>query len=181
MLTTMDAGEFIAIDIETDGGAIDNIPHGFRLLLAGVRCGNSYGMYTRDPASLAQLHELLAGFDGPVVTFNGAHFDLPILDHWMQGTLSEPLVVRQHYDLMAEIVRAAGRRISLDRLCLYTFGEEKVTWDHRGNTRAWAEQPQRLIDYNRVDLDLTHELFMRVLRGEYLFLGDASVLLPPPA
>ena len=35
----MDAGEFIAIDIETDGGSIDNIPHGFRLLLAGVRCG----------------------------------------------------------------------------------------------------------------------------------------------
>ena len=81
----MDAGEFIAIDIETDGGAIDNIPRGFRLLLAGVRCGSSYGMYTRDPASLAQLHELLAGFDGPVVTFNGAHFDLPILDQLDAG------------------------------------------------------------------------------------------------
>ena len=98
----------------------------------------------------------------------------------MRDALGLGLTVRQHYDLMVEIVQAAGRRISLDRLCYYTFGEEKVQWDHRQNARAWAEAPQRLVDYNRVDLDLTHELFMRVLRGEPLFLGDATVALPPP-
>ena len=81
---------------------------------------------------------------------------------------------------MVEIVRAAGRRISLDRLCLYTFGEEKLSWNHHENARVWRDEPHRLIDYNRVDVDLTHELFMRVLRGDYLFLGDASVKLPVP-
>ena len=159
---------------------MQNFPEGFRLLLTGTRQGSFYGMYTADPASLAELHRLLAGFDGPVVTFNGARFDLPILDRWMRDLLGLGLSVRLHYDLMVAIVQAAGRRISLDRLCLYTFGEEKVAWDHRQNATAWAEHPQRLVDYNRVDLDLTHELFMRVLRGEPLFLGDATVVLPPP-
>ncbi len=176
----MDAGDFIVLDVETSGGSMNNFPEGFQLLLTGTRCDMSYGMYTSHPASLAQLHALLAGFDGPVVTFNGAHFDIPMLDRWMRDVLGEPVFVRRHYDLMAEIVVAAGRRISLDRLCLYTFGEEKVKWDHRENARAWREAPQRLIDYNRVDLDLTHELFMRVLRGEHLFLGDASVRLRAP-
>ena len=60
------------------------------------------------------------------------------------------------------------------------YSEEKVPWDHRQNARVWASEPHRLADYNRVDLDLTHELFMRVLRGEPLFLGDATVVLPAP-
>ena len=52
--------------------------------------------------------------------------------------------------------------------------------DDRGNARAWASEPHRMIDYNRIDLDLTYELFQRVLRGEPLFLGDATVVLDPP-
>jgi uncharacterized protein YprB with RNaseH-like and TPR domain len=173
----MDVHEFLVIDIETSGGSMDNIPIGFQLLLAGVRLGSTYLMYTSERASLAQLHGHLAGFNGPIVTFNGTHFDLPILDHWMQKTLGKPLSIPHHYDLMVEIRKVAGRRISLDRISRYTFGQEKLSWDHRRNSQVWEEEPQRLIDYNRVDLDLTHELFSRVIRGEYLFLGDASIQL----
>ena len=176
----MDAGDFLVLDVETAGGSMQNFPEGFQLLLTGTRQAAFYGMYTAEPASLAELHSLLGNFEGPVVTFNGARFDIPMLDRWMRDMLGVSLAVRQHYDLMIEIVQAAGRRISLDRLCYYTFGEEKVPWDHRQNARAWAEAPHRLVGYNRVDLDLTHELFMRVLRGEPLFLGDATVTLPPP-
>ena len=159
---------------------MNNIPEGFDLLLTGTRQRDVYGVYTSAPASLAQLADLLEACSGPVVTFNGARFDLPMLDRWFRDVLGRRLAIAQHYDLMAEIVRAAGRRISLDRLCLYTFGEEKLPWDHHENARVWRDEPHRLIDYNRVDVDLTHELFMRVLRGDYLFLGDASVKLPMP-
>lgn len=55
-----------------------------------------------------------------------------------------------------------------------------MKWDHRRNAQAWRDEPHLLIDHNRVDLDLTHELFMRVLRGEPLFLGDATVMLDSP-
>jgi hypothetical protein len=177
----MDTGDFIVIDIETSGGSMQNIPEGFNLLVTGLRQGNLMAMYTSAPESLAALADQLESFTGPLVTFNGARFDLPILDRWFQDVLGRKLIVPNHYDLMIEIINAAGRRISLDNLCLYTFGEEKLKWDHRRNAEVWATEPQLLIDYNRVDVDLTHELFMRVLRGEPLFLGDATVTLPIPA
>lgn len=176
----MNAGEFLVIDVETSGGSMQNIPEGFNLLVTGLRRDNFYAMYTSEPESLAALADDLAAFAGPVVTFNGARFDLPVLDRWCTEQLGRNLVVPNHYDLMIEIINTAGRRISLDHLCLYTFGEEKLKWDHRRNAEAWANEPQLLIDYNRVDIDLTHELFMRVLRGEPLFLGDATVVLPQP-
>jgi DNA polymerase elongation subunit (family B) len=176
----MDSGDFIVIDVETAGGSMNNFPAGFTLLLTGLRRGSSYAMHTAAPESLAILADTLASFDGPVVTFNGARFDLPMLDRCFQEVLGRRLAVARHYDLMIEIVNAAGRRISLDQLSLYTFGDEKVKWDHRQNFQAWSDEPWRLVDYNKQDLDLTHELFMRVLRREPLFLGDATVTLPVP-
>ena len=55
-----------------------------------------------------------------------------------------------------------------------------MPWDHRENRRVWAEEPQRLIEYNKVDLDLTAELYQRVLRGEHFFLGTDTITLPLP-
>jgi hypothetical protein len=175
----MDAGDFLVIDVETAGGSMHNFPAGFTLLLTGLRCGNRYAMYTAAPESLSALADELDTFEGPVVTFNGARFDLPMIDRYLDEQLGRRLNIRRHYDLMVEILNAANRRISLDHLCLYTFGDIKVKWDHRQNFPAWANEPWRLVDYNKQDLDLTHELFMRVLRGEPLFLGDATVVLNP--
>ena len=181
MLPSMDAGDFIVIDVETSGGSMNNIPAGFQLLLTGLRRGNRHAVYTAEPESLAALADERERFEGPVVTFNGARFDLPMLERWFDEVIGRPLVVRRHYDLMIEIVNKAGRRISLDLLCSYTFGEQKVTLGHpKEYGRIWRSEPWRMIDYNKRDLDLTHELFMRVLRGEPLFLGDATVVLDVP-
>jgi DNA polymerase elongation subunit (family B) len=179
-MADMDTGDFITIDIETSGGSMQNIPEGFNLLVTGLRQGNFYAMYTSERESLAALADQLESFAGPLVTFNGARFDLPVLDRWCNELLGRDLVVPQHYDLMREIVNVAGRRISLDNLSFYTFGQTKLKWDHRRNAEVWATEPQLLIDYNKVDVDLTHELFMRVLRDEPLFLGDTTVVLPKP-
>jgi uncharacterized protein YprB with RNaseH-like and TPR domain len=176
----VDAGDFLVLDVETAGGNWSTFPAGFNLLLTGTRAAQTYGAYTAVPASLVELARFLSLWDGPVVTFNGAKFDLPVLDRWFTEVLAERLDVRQHYDLAREIERQSGIRISLDRVSRYTFGEEKMAWDHRRNARSWAEEPHRMIDYNRIDLDLTHELFMRVLRAEPLFLGEATVMLDPP-
>ncbi|MEX2430335.1 MAG: hypothetical protein WD645_00270, partial [Dehalococcoidia bacterium] len=140
----------------------------------------TYGMYTAAPESMAEMAQFLAEFPGPIVTFNGAKFDLPLLDLWCQQVLGTPLPPLRHYDLMLEVVKQAGHRISLDKLSFYTFGEKKVPWDHRRNAQVWETEPHLLIDYNRVDLDLTHELFLRVLRQEPMFLGDKTVVLPLP-
>ena len=76
----MQEGDFSVIDVETTGGSMDNIPVGFELLLTGARSGQTYAIYTAAPESLAQLADFLASFAGVVVTYNGARFDLPVLD-----------------------------------------------------------------------------------------------------
>ena len=177
---SVDSGDFCALDVETAGGVWAEFPRGFDLLLTGVRYGGAYHAYSADPVSLAILADFLERFTGVVVTFNGTGFDLPLLDTYFSQLLGRRLQVAHHYDVMQEIERQTQLRISLSRLSQCTFGEQKMPWDHRQNRRVWVEAPQRLIEYNRVDLDLTHQLYQRVLDGQHLFLGNATVLLTPP-
>ena len=176
----MDSGDFCALDIETAGGTWAKFPHNFDLLLAGVRYGDAYHVYSADPVSLTVLADFLERFTGVVVTFNGTGFDLPLLDTHFSRVLGRRVQVAHHYDLMWEIERQTQLRISLDRLSRYTFGEQKMPWDHRQNRRVWEDAPHQLIEYNRVDLDLTHQLYQRILDGQHLFLGNATVVLAPP-
>lgn len=176
-----EAAPFCVLDVETAGGRWETFPRGFELLLTGVRQGELYRLFTAHPASLAELSTFLEAFAGAVVTFNGARFDLPLLDSYCQQTLGKHLSVPVHFDIALELHRHVGYHVGLDRLALYTFGDQKLPWDHRKNRQLWETEPHRLVDYNRRDLDLTHELYLRVLRGEHLFLGDATVLLQPPS
>ncbi len=111
------SADFLVLDIETDGGSFAPFdPAGFRLLMAGTRHGTTYGVHTAAPASLGALEDLLASFEGYVVTFNGDFFDLPVLDVWFKRVLGKPLRCERHYDLLLEVARKANRRISLDEL-----------------------------------------------------------------
>ena len=175
---SVDPTDFCMLDIETAGGTWASFPEGFDLLMAGVSYRGEPLAYTAEQESLARLADFLDGFAGVVVTYNGASFDLPVLQRWYARELDRELRVAHHYDLLREI--AAGRRISLDDLCHNTFGERKVPWDHRQNRRVWEQEPHRLIEYNKVDLELTAELYRRVLAGQPLFLGDTTVVLPLP-
>ena len=176
----MDPTNFCVLDTETADGSWPSFPEGFDLLLAGVRYGSDYYAFTAEPASLTQLARFFDQFDGVVVTFSGATFDLPLLDDYFRRLLGRPLHVAHHYDLLKEIEKITRGRISLERVSLYTFGDQKVPWDHRRNRRVWQEHPHELIEYNRKDLDLTHELYRRVLSGQHVFLGNATILLPLP-
>jgi uncharacterized protein YprB with RNaseH-like and TPR domain len=176
----MDPHNFCALDIETAGGQWATFPDGFDLLLTGIRYEDEYFAYTAEPESLAAMADFLNSFEGVVVTFNGIFFDVPLLKLFCTNVLGRELDVAHHYDILAEVKNKAGRRISLDQLSNFTFGAQKMPWDHRDNRRVWAEEPQRLVDYNKVDLDLTTELYQRVLRNEHLFLGTDTITLPLP-
>ncbi len=180
METSPDPTAFCVLDIETTGGLWESFPKGFELLLTGVRRGDEYFAFTSEPASLAQMADFFESFSGVTVTFNGSGFDLPLLQDYTSRFLQRPLSIAQHFDIMRELEMKAGYRISLDNVSKYTFGKTKLAWDHRQNRRVWSEQPHLLVAYNRRDLDLTHELYQRVLNGQPLFLGDNTVVLSPP-
>ena len=86
------------------------------------------------------------------MTYNGARFDLPMLDRWMRDALGVPLVVGRHYDLMAEIVRAAGSaHRPRPAVSVHVRGRRRCTGTIAQNARAWeGGTGSGLVDYNRV-------------------------------
>lgn len=172
--------EFWVLDIETAGGVWDSFPDGFDLLMTGLDYGSDSQVFTATAESLGSLADSLDAYKGTIVTYNGTSFDLPILKRYFAKVLSRPLKIHYHYDLLREIYNKAGRRISLDKVCYYSFGERKMPWDHRRNRQVWEENPELLIKYNQVDLELTSKLYERVLANKPLFLGDSTVVLPLP-
>lgn len=172
--------DYCVLDIETYGGQWKTFPEGFSLLLTGIKHRDNYFMFTGHKASLTQMADFLENFDGVVVTFNGDRFDLPILSQYVSELTGKPLFIKRHFDLLKAIELKSHRRISLDKLSRYTFGGEKVPWDHRTNLTVWNTNPYLLVEYNRVDLDLTDDLFRRILSRRHLFLGDSTILVDPP-
>ena len=173
--------EFCILDIETSPGDFNRIPESFQLLVTGVLWQGGHQFYGCTTGELRGLLGFLRDFEGTVVTFNGGRFDLPILNDHLFRLTGEKLEVRKHYDILAEFTKAAGHRISLDNLARETLGRQKVAWDHRRNVQVWEEEPERLRQYLRVDLDLTAALYEKVLRREPLSDGSKQVFLPTQA
>ena len=176
----MDTEEFLVLDIETSGGDWTKFPFGFNLLFTGIRSQSLYSFYNSDSSTLSSLADILSSYKGTIVTFNGVKFDFPVLDYTLKSRLERNLNVYKHYDIFAEIKKQSGSPISLDRLSRYTFGSSKLEWDHKHNLSTWINKPELLIDYNKNDLDLTYEIFMRILKRMPLFLDNSSVILEPP-
>jgi uncharacterized protein YprB with RNaseH-like and TPR domain len=173
---------YCVLDIETTAGDFRRLPDGFRLLLAGLKWGSSYWAFPAEAERLQALACFLDSFGGAVVTFNGTRFDLPILDHTMRQSLKRGLVVRRHYDILVQITRVIGHRISLAelaRLNLQTI--RKLPWDHTRNARIWEEAPHLLQEYNRADLALTAAIVDILRSGQPLRTArNEKAWLPPP-
>ena len=117
-------------------------------------------------------------FRGIVVTFNGSRFDLPILRHALQVATGRTLRVSHHYNVLLNIMRQLGRRISLDALARENLGIGKSWWDHGRNQEVWRSNPEMLIAHNKEDLNLTARLFELVLQRQPLKVDGKSILLP---
>lgn len=176
----MNKDEFLVLDIETAGGNWSQFPVGFDLLFTGIRTQSLYSFYGSDPRTVSTLADTLCSYQGTIVTFNGTKFDLPLLDYFFKKTLNRSLQILNHYDIFAEIKNQSGYPISLDRLSKYTFGSSKLEWDHKKNYETWNNQPQLMVNYNKNDLDLTHELYVRIKQELPLFLDNSTVILKSP-
>jgi hypothetical protein len=176
--------DYCVLDIETPAGNFKNIPDGFRLLFVGLKHAQQYYFYQGNAHDLLPLVDFLDAFDGIVVTFNGKRFDIPILNKYLFDLLDRKLRIGHHYDILWDITRVAGHRISLAELCRLNLESTKKTWDHSKNERVWREAPQLLLDYNRDDLDLTAGIFELILKGRALRVGmkqiTLSVIAQPP-
>lgn len=109
------------------------------------------------------------------ITFNGDHFDIPLLNKYYSGDLTKI----KSLDLMAEVRNSLGRRIKLDTLAEATLGRNKsghgleaITWWQNGEI-------DKIIKYCIEDVKITRELYDYALKNgtlKYKDFGSGKLL-----
>lgn len=110
-----------------------------------------------------------------LITFNGDHFDIPLLNKYYSGDLTK---IRS-LDLMVEVRNSLGRRIKLDTLAEATLGKKKS--GHGLEAIAWWKNGEldKLVKYCIEDVKITKELYEYGLKNgilKYKDLGAAGTI-----
>ncbi|MBU6231029.1 MAG: ribonuclease H-like domain-containing protein [Patescibacteria group bacterium] len=90
-----------------------------------------------------------------LVTWNGDHFDIPLLNKYYPGDLTKI----KSLDLMKEAAKALGRRLKLDTVAEATLGVGKNGLGADALVLWQNGEIDKLIDYCMNDVKLTKELY----------------------
>lgn len=156
----------ITFDIETrnifqDVGSND--PTALDISVVGAH-DSSTGQYTSYlQEDLNKLWPLMESADA-LVTWNGDHFDIPLLNKYYPGDLSHIRSI----DLMREVQKVLGRRLKLDTVGEATLGRNKS--GHGLDAIEWWKTGEidKIIKYCIEDVRLTRELYEYALANGHL-------------
>lgn len=111
-----------------------------------------------------------------LITWNGEHFDIPLLNKYYHGDLSKIKSV----DLMKEVQISLGRRLKLDTVAAATLGTNKsgngldaVEWWSKGEI-------DKIIKYCIDDVRITKELYEYAAKNKRLKYKDAGIIKEVP-
>lgn len=105
-----------------------------------------------------------------IIGFNSKGFDIPVLNNYYPGDL---LQVPQ-LDMLEKVYESLGFRLKLDSLAAATIGASKsahgllaVQWWKEGKIKE-------IIEYCKVDVEVTKELYEFGLKNGFLLFDDRS-------
>ena len=103
-----------------------------------------------------------------LITFNGDHFDIPLLNKYYSGDLTKI----KSLDLLVEVRNSLGRRIKLDTLAEATLGKNKS--GHGLDAITWWQQGEieKIIKYCIEDVKITKEIYEYALKNGKLKYKD---------
>ncbi len=106
-----------------------------------------------------------------LITFNGNHFDIPLLNKYYSGDLTKI----KSLDLMVEIKNSLGRRIKLDTIAEATLGTKKI--GHGLQAVEWwrTGEIDKIIKYCIEDVKITRQLYDYALTNSKLKYKDLGV------
>lgn len=166
--------EKIVFDIETkntfqDVGGEQNI----HLLEISVVCAYSYQndtYYCFEERELDSLGDMMQKA-GLVIGFSSKRFDVPILNKYLKFNLA----ALPQYDILEEIEKAWGRRISLGLLGEANLGLKKT--GHGLEAIEWYRngEMEKLKEYCKQDVKLTKEIFDLIGSQGYLWIPQRNV------
>lgn len=111
-----------------------------------------------------------------IVTWNGEHFDIPLLNKYYPGDLSKIKSI----DLMKEVYSSLGRRLKLDSVASATLGAGKSA--HGAQAVEWwrTGEVDKIIKYCLDDVRLTRELYEYAHKNGHLKYKDMGDLKQVP-
>lgn len=131
--------------------------------------------YDKDEYFMFEEHELpkleeMMQKAGLIIGFYSKKFDVPVLNKYFKFNLA----ALPHYDILDEIEKVWGRRISLDLLAEANLGTRKTghgtdasEWWHRGEI-------QKLKDYCKQDVKITKDIFDLIRNQGYLWIPQRN-------
>lgn len=120
---------------------------------------------------LGKLWPILENAD-MVITYNGEHFDIPLLDKYYPGDLTKI----KSLDLLKEVKKSLGFRLKLDSIASGTLGHgksghglEAITWWKNGEI-------DKLIKYCIDDVKVTKDIYEYALANGHLKYKDGPLI-----
>lgn len=131
---------------------------------------DKYKTYTQE--ELPALWPLLEKAD-MLIGYNSDHFDIPILNKYYPGDLTQI----KSLDLLKEIKKSIGRRLKLDSIAEGTLGKKKT--GHGLEAVAWwkAGEIEKIKKYCKEDVKITKELYDYALKNNSLKYKDMDKIL----
>jgi DEAD/DEAH box helicase domain-containing protein len=162
----------ITFDIETrnifsDVNSNDPIALDISVVCIHDSLNDSYSSYLQE--DLPKLWPILEQAD-MLITFNGDHFDIPLLNKYYSGDLSKI----KSLDLLAEVKNSIGRRIKLDTIAEATLGTNKS--GHGLQAVEWwrTGEIDKIIKYCIEDVKITKQLYDYALANNNLKYKDLA-------
>lgn len=111
-----------------------------------------------------------------LVSYNGDHFDIPLLNKYYEGDLTQI----KSLDLLVEIRKSLGRRIKLDDIASATLGESKsadglqsIVWWRQGKI-------DEVVAYCKQDVVVTRKVYdFAMQNGHVLYIKDGQKIEIP--
>ncbi len=130
---------------------------------------DTYTAYT--DKELKQVWPIIESAD-MLITYNGDHFDIPLLNKYYPGDLSKI----KSLDLLVEIRAVLGRRLKLDSVAEATLGKKKI--GHGLEAVEWYKQGEieKIKKYCLEDVKITKEVYEYALANNHLKYKDNGEL-----
>ena len=151
------------------------------LFAAIIGKGKTNDLFFEDKLRLVALPYLVEEFNklwpiienaDTLITFNGDHFDIPLLNKYYSGDLFKIKSV----DLLKEMQKSAGRRMKLDQIAEGTLGINK-SGDGMDAVRWWREgEIEKVKKYCLDDVRITKDLYEYALKNNKLFFKEGPNL-----
>ncbi len=138
---------------EVEGG-FSNIP-AFGMSVA-VTWDDENGFRTWLESDANELVKELERAD-KVIGFNSVGFDYEVLSVYVPNV--HDLLDGKSFDILADIYRRLGFRVSLDNLCISTLSKSKLATAE--DAMKWWRQGQveKVVEYCQVDVELTRDIY----------------------